>query len=336
MVLIVQRNKNVEPPIILHSPAGAATIKPDEDDVKVLPKAEPEDHASPTADAHELELVSDEGAATTATELESMTQLAGESAVVNTALGEVMHAVWSPKDPSRLATAGTGALARVWHFAPPPQLALTGSAQSNTLQAAPAEIPGPHARAPWVVTSMVWHPSECTLAVAAHNALDVFDHQVALWRDSGALLAVCATSAMPAVELQWNPPGSILLGVCAGDYGSEVQLWEPASSDMMDSLPLTYLVEQSSWAGPDTFWLYGERTLELYRFAAMGCSAVASFDIMQPGVIYFMRADPISQLLVTSSANGFIDASYRPFLSVPYPLLDLSFLLALAPMHRCA
>ncbi len=107
--------------------------------------------------------------ASTGTQVDPVTELASQTAVLDTNVGDVLHSVWSPTNPTQLATAGSDALARVWKFT------WSNASLAEELKSSQVDAFDRDDDVPWVVSALSWHPAGSMIAVAAYNNADIFD-----------------------------------------------------------------------------------------------------------------------------------------------------------------
>ena len=234
------------------------------------------------------------------TQVEPVIELASQTAVLDTGVGDVLYSVWSPNDPTKLATAGSDALARFWKFTWP------DASSAHELQSSKVDTFDQNG-VPWVVSSLAWHPTGSKIAVAVYNNDNLFENEVAVWRDTGEILAMYPKSAMPILDLRWSPSGSVLVAVCASDTGSEAYLWNPITTAVIDCITLSEGVEHVRWIDDDRFFLIGSRLVELHCLNGRRTTLLRRYDIPHQGDITLTQQDLITQKLATVTAEGVID-----------------------------
>ena len=238
------------------------------------------------------------------TQVEPVIELASHTAVLDTGMGDVLYSVWSPIDPTKLVTAGSDALARFWKFTWP------DASSAHELKSSKVDTFDQNG-VPWVVSSLAWHPLGSKIAVAVYNNENIFENEVAVWRDTGEILAMYPKSAMPILDLRWSPSGSVLVAVCASDTGSETFLWNPITTAIIDCISLSEAVEHIRWIDDARFFLIGGRLIELHCLNGRRTTLLRRYDIPHQGDISLTQQDLLTQKLATVTTEGVVDVGGR-------------------------
>lgn len=119
----------------------------------------------------------------------------------------IMHCEWNPKDPSRLAAAGTDALARVWTVSP---ATASEPVKYHVGDLVDEDCP-PKQRA----TAMAWDADGTHIAIASHD--DEFDlpkmARIEIWGADGSRIQRFNVPEPPIIRLKWNETNNSLLSI---------------------------------------------------------------------------------------------------------------------------
>ncbi|KAL9099465.1 MAG: hypothetical protein Q9163_005043 [Psora crenata] len=162
----------------------------------------------------------------------------------------VMYTLWSPTDPSILATGGD-ALCRIWSDVDVAVLA------DKTHQTSICDIIPPTDNS--LVTSMAWSPDGRLLAVATRADASDWTGAVSTWTDDGKALDDLIAGQDMVIKLRWNATGTLLLGVTSnGNGGSSLIIWEMQSSQPFPPIPCDKVITDATWTGDGTITVCGQ------------------------------------------------------------------------------
>ncbi|KAI9833415.1 MAG: hypothetical protein M1826_007513 [Phylliscum demangeonii] len=242
--------------------------------------------------------------ASVSTQVEVTLDLTPRTEVLHTKGSNVMHCIWNPVDPFCLATAGTKAPVRIWNMEAP-----GGTGQTLPMSDASSleiELLTEDGR-PWVASAMCWNPSGAYLALAVYNDLRLFQNRMVLWEKSGRYLAGFQLS-MLVVSLEWNPRGTILLGVCSDGQQNAIKLWDPGSGDMLGMVSeAASPVALVSWVGSREFVAAGSRMLSLHRCERGSIQLVRRHAIPPDRELALLRPDLLMRRVATARVGTAIE-----------------------------
>ncbi|PKS06907.1 hypothetical protein jhhlp_005502 [Lomentospora prolificans] len=232
---------------------------------------------------------------------------AGENAPI------LLHCEWNPKDPSRLAAAGTDALARVWTIS-----RATAGALPNGDSNAPGHVSivnqpfhslveeetPPNIN----VTALAWNWDGTAIAVATDHLNKA---RINIWGPDGSHLQRFEVAEPPIIKLRWSPSAAALLAVSVDNGGTLVTVYPSATSTTLSyflgghdlgSWPL-----DAAWINETDFLLCGGDILQALRCTENSIVLLKSFETKPDDNFTQILFDWRSKLAATSSDKGVLD-----------------------------
>ncbi|KAI9797498.1 MAG: hypothetical protein M1835_000054 [Candelina submexicana] len=215
------------------------------------------------------------------------------SVSVSTSTGtcSVTHLAWNPRDAAILATAGD-ALSRIWNLT---ALASTtqnshmtngngfdSTAQTNghtpSIQSNDYKnLVGPSERS--LITACSWSPDGETLAVATRDLTADWDGEATTWSKDGQMLHVLPAGHDMILSLEWNPVGSLLLGIATNGQGSTILLWDSSTGQHLTDLNSGDNMKDAAWMTETDFICCGDGRMIRCRTGTNG--AVPAISVVQ-------------------------------------------------------
>ncbi|MCJ1476525.1 hypothetical protein MMC13_005191 [Lambiella insularis] len=228
----------------------------------------------------------------------------------------VTHAAWNPRDPQLLATGGS-TLCRLWTLAQHAYATPTPSdpEQEQEQEQEQNDSAKPYSHADLFpladlsyVTSMAWSPDGEHLAIARYRSEPSFTGTISICTKGGAVIDELPGGREMVLNLSWNPPGSLILGIThSDDVDSTLIVWDAKSARPMQPFQLKRAVMDAAWTDDHKFVVCGtgliaESHIEDYNIDALE-SHRYSTDI--PYEWSKIRYDPITRTIaVATEASG--------------------------------
>lgn len=224
----------------------------------------------------------------------------------------LLHCQWSPKDPSVLAAAGSGALARLWSIS----RVTTSDPDSADDHVAPSGRPllPPNTPLSTVVSQMAWTSDGGTLAVVAEA--ENSPAQIYVFASEGPYLQSFESQAEQVIKLLWNPSGTALLAISPSldEKGALVNVFY--SNFAMGPTSLSYTFPDhdilqapldASWTCDNDFLVCGGDMLVSLYCNHDKIVQVRKFDTKPDDTFRTVLFDWRSKLAATGSESGKLD-----------------------------
>ena len=238
----------------------------------------------------------------------------------------LLHCEWNPKDPSRLAAAGTDALARVWTVSRatgPDQVADHVDPDWPSINLVTDDFP-PHSK----VTVMAWGSDGKDIAVATDDGQKA---RVDLWNLDGRQMHTYTGLEAPIVKLRCNPVNRKILSITpisnsSGDTTGWMVTVFPSPKSSPVEYEYTFPPDQDVDAQqPDAVW-----TDDHEFFLSVGSKVISlrctDTEITQSKELSARTDDPLTQIqcdgtghFAAARLKGDIDVSLEPSLSLSLP-----------------
>lgn len=225
----------------------------------------------------------------------------------------LLHCQWSPRDPSVLAAAGSGALARVWSIS----RATTSDPDSMDDHVSPSGRPllPPNTPLNTVVSQMAWTADGGTLAVVAESDRPA---QIHVYASEGPYLQSFESQAEQVIKLSWNPSGTALLAISPSpdDNGALINVFYANFAVGPTSLSYSFPGHDihsapldASWTSDNEFLVCGGDMLVSLYCDHDKIVQVRKFDTRPDDSFRNVLFDWRSKLAATGSENGMLDVS---------------------------
>lgn len=242
----------------------------------------------------------------------------------------LLHCEWNPKDPSRLAAAGTDALARVWTVSRatgPDAVADHVDPGWPSIHLVSDDVP-PNTK----ITALSWAYDGQQIAVATDDDTKA---RIDLWNLEGKQVHQWEGFESPIIKLRCNPLNRSVLGI----YPAPIN---PPSTEPLGFVvtvlpsvsagPAEYTIPDddvfshqpdAAWMNETDFVLCSGTKLATFRYAGGEITQLKEFVTRPNDILTEIQYDSRqkSGLIAVATSNGFIDVSVSP------PLIQLSSLL---------
>ncbi|SPO03494.1 related to nuclear receptor co-repressor/HDAC3 complex subunit TBLR1 [Cephalotrichum gorgonifer] len=230
----------------------------------------------------------------------------------------LLHCQWNPKDPSRLAAAGTDALARVWTVTRSTPGGLPNGDRPPSSHVNGADQPcrdlieeGTHANA--TMTAMAWNWDGTAIAVANDHGLKAC---INIWTPDGVHLQRLEVSEQPVTKLRWNPSDTALLAVSVENGSAAVTVFNSVTSTSQ-SYSLHGHDQHKwpvdvAWINETDFLVCGGDLLRALHCTGSSIELAKDFDTgLNDNRYAHVLFDWRSKLAVTAGEKGYIDIWYE-------------------------
>ncbi|KAI9718193.1 MAG: hypothetical protein M1812_004183 [Candelaria pacifica] len=249
----------------------------------------------------------------------------------------VTHLAWNPKNPAILATAGDG-LSRIWNLTAlastvgNSHMHVNGNGFSNTTGQTNGQINGQSIKTqdnhhvdlvpssePSLTTAWSWSPDGETLAVATRDLTADWDGEATTWSKDGRILHVLPAGHDMMLALQWNPLGSLLLGIATNGQGSTILLWDSSTGQLATEFTSSENLTDAVWLSEADFVCCGDRRMIRCRISTDSATPIISLlqDIKTEIKWLHLKCDVACEVIATIAeddsvigiAKGFADLS---------------------------
>lgn len=248
----------------------------------------------------------------------------------------LLHCEWNPKDPSRLAAAGTDALARVWTVSRatgPDQVADHVDPDWPSINLVTDDFP-PHSK----VTVMAWGSDGKEIAVATDDGQKA---RIDLWNLDGRQMHTYTGLEAPIVKLRCNPVNRKVLSITpisnpSGDTtGWMVTVFSSPKSSPVEYEHIFPPDQDVDAQQPDAVWVDEHEFLLSVGNKVLSLRCTDN-EITQSKELSTRTDDPLTQIqydgtghFAAATLKGDIDVSSEPITLLP-ATQDLNYLCAYA------
>lgn len=243
----------------------------------------------------------------------------------------LLHCEWNPKDPSRLAAAGTDALARVWTVSRatgPDVVADHVDPGWPSINLVNDEIPSNTK-----ITAFSWAHDGQQIAVATD---DDTKSRIDLWNLEGKQVHHWEGFESPIVKLRCNPLNRSILGIYPAPLSppsTEPQGFVVTVLPSISASPVEYTIPDddvfshqpdAAWMNETDFVLCSGTKLATFRYTGDKITQLKEFVTRPNDFLTEIQYDgrQKSGLIAVATSNGFIDVSISPLLTQFTVLLD--------------
>ncbi|KAI9677882.1 MAG: Transducin (beta)-like 1 X-linked receptor 1 [Trizodia sp. TS-e1964] len=207
----------------------------------------------------------------------------------------VLHCAWNPLHPSLLATAGTGALGRIWNIS----RAQTSSPNAE-LSASANDLYSPIKES--VVTTAAWNARGDSLAIALRDYPRANINRATIWSRKGYAMHDLPILGDPILCFKWNPSGSLLLALAGNGSQSNITVWKTVDGAIIDSVTLGGALEDAAWVRDGEFLVCGGQLLQAYRIDAAGnISLSVNCSVPSDDDLWSVKFDPLTGIAATAT-----------------------------------
>ncbi|KAI9697277.1 MAG: hypothetical protein M1836_004841 [Candelina mexicana] len=136
---------------------------------------------------------------------------------------------------------------------------------------------GPSERS--LITACSWSPDGETLAVATRDLTADWDGEATTWTKDGQMLHVLPAGHDMILSLEWNPIGSLLLGIATNGQGSTILLWDSSTGQHLTDLNSGDNMKDAAWMTETDFICCGDGRMIRCRIGTNG--AVPAISVVQ-------------------------------------------------------
>lgn len=230
----------------------------------------------------------------------------------------LLQCEWNPKDPSRLAAAGTDALARVWTVSRatiPEQVADHVDPGWPSINLISDELP-PSSR----ITAFSWAPDGKHIAVATD---DVSKARIDLWNLDGKQVHHWDDFEGPIVKLRYNPLNHSILSISPSTTRAspdQPDSWVVTVLPSVTATPVEYLLTghdmysdepDVAWMNESEFVLCLRTKLIQLRLSADSIIQVKEFATRDGEPLTSVQYDQETGCIAAATSSGYIDVSQK-------------------------
>jgi len=226
----------------------------------------------------------------------------------------LLHCQWNPKDPSVLAAAGSGALARIWSVSRAPTS--DSDPHHDHVPSNGLSLLEPDAPLSTVVSQLAWTSDGNSVALVAESGGQT---AILVCASDGGMLQTFDSAAEQVIKLLWNKSNTALLAISPSpdENGAIITVYQNFPNGTSQSLSvLSYTLPDhdinaapldASWSSDVEFIICGGNFLATLFCAEDKIVQVRKFETKPDDALRSVLYDWHSELTATGSETGILD-----------------------------